>query len=55
MEKLQEDLDSSQREFAHKLQQQFAEWKSLRSLAQTRTADGIPVERRFRRRLGAGN
>ena len=55
MEKLQEDLDSSQREFARKLQQQLAEWKTLRSPARTRTADGVPVERRFRRRLSAGN
>ncbi len=50
MEKLQEDLDSSQREFARKLQQQVAEWKAMREPVMTRTPAGIRVERRSRRR-----
>jgi hypothetical protein len=50
MEKLQEDLDSSQREFARKLQQQVAEWKAMRAPAMTRTPASIRVERRSRRR-----
>lgn len=52
METSREDLEASERDFARKLQEQVAEWKTLRSPARTRTAAGVRVERRFRRRPG---
>lgn len=40
----------SERDLARKLRQQVVEWKMMRAPARTRTAGGVPVERRFRRR-----
>ncbi|MDA9406292.1 hypothetical protein [Bradyrhizobium sp. CCBAU 45384] len=53
MEPSTEQLENAERDFARNLQKQVAEWKALRSPARTRTADGVRVERRFRRRPAA--
>jgi hypothetical protein len=49
----QEIAETSERDLARKLRQQIAEWKAMRSPARTRTASGIQVEHRFKRRLDA--
>ncbi|HZV07568.1 MAG TPA: hypothetical protein VE999_20955 [Gemmataceae bacterium] len=46
-EEIAEALD---RDLARKLQQQVAEWTAMRAPVMTRTAAGIRVERRSRRR-----
>jgi hypothetical protein len=47
----QQTADAFERDLARKLRQQISEWMTMRAPARTRTAGGVPVERRFRRRL----
>lgn len=53
METSKEDLEAAERDFARTLQEHVAEWKTLRMRDRTRTAAGVKVERRFRRRPAA--
>ncbi len=46
----QQTPEAFERDLARKLRQQVAEWKTIRAPARTRTAGGVPVERRLRRR-----
>ncbi|MBB4382964.1 hypothetical protein [Bradyrhizobium sp. SBR1B] len=54
IEMRRESPEALERDLARKLQQQVAEWKTMRSPALSRTAAGVPVERRFRRRALPG-
>ena len=45
-----DELESTERNFARKLQQQVTDWKTMRPQAVSRTDTGVRVERRFRRR-----
>ena len=47
----QQTPDGFEQDLAHKLRQQFSEWRMMRAPARTLTADGVPVARRFRGRL----
>jgi hypothetical protein len=42
--------EASERDLARKLCQQISKWKVMRAPLRTRTAAGVPVERRSRRR-----
>jgi len=50
MDMSRENPEALERDLARKLRQQVAKWKTRRSPARTRTAAGVRVERRFRRR-----
>ena len=45
-----DELESTERNFARKLQQQVTDWKTMRLPAVSRTDTGVRIERRFWRR-----
>jgi hypothetical protein len=40
--------EASEQDLARKLRLQVSEWKTMRAPFRTRTATGVPVERRYR-------